>query len=450
MKKFVLFLIFSFSTFFSFSQYIEGKVLDAQTNNPIEGVNVYMKGINRGTVTNEKGIYYLKFPYEIVKNDIIRFSHVAYKELEVPYIQKKKNYSVNLLIDLKKLDEVNVSINRNLKKTISYKKLSSMKNAVHSFGSCLKDGKIYIVGGDVSFDYNNLKKILDNDYQDPDRMFEQFIMNGHNYNKEGYSGDLQTYDIDDNIWIKSKSIFKKRAYHNLNYYNNKIYVLGGKNISANGKFEYLENKIEIFDLDKKSITVDETNPHQAADFASFTYNDNLIVLGGSLKKKFNENKEYSNKFHLYNLKSGLWYELATMPIAKEVNGVLIDDTIYLIGGFKDKPLNSIEKFNITTGKWIKEGELFYGISKPSIASNETIIYFFEGGKIFTYNTITKELNEYFIELDIVGAQLFYSNNKLYILGGFKTTSYFILPKSGLFSIDINEFNTTKVQQSKVL
>ena len=247
MKKFVLFLIFSFSTFFSFSQYIEGKVLDAQTNNPIEGVNVYMKGINRGTVTNEKGIYYLKFPYEIVKNDIIRFSHVAYKELEVPYIQKKKNYSVNLLIDLKKLVEVNVSINRNLKKTISYKKLSSMKNAVHSFGSCLKDGKIYIVGGDVSFDYNNLKKILDNDYQDPDRMFEQFIMNGHNYNKEGYSGDLQTYDIDDNIWIKSKSIFKKRAYHNLNYYNNKIYVLGGKNISANGKFEYLENKIEIFE-----------------------------------------------------------------------------------------------------------------------------------------------------------------------------------------------------------
>ncbi|AMC11270.1 hypothetical protein Lupro_08385 [Lutibacter profundi] len=150
MKKITLFLIFSLSTFLSFSQYIEGKVVDANTNKPIEGVNVYMEGINRGAVTNEKGNYYLKFPYVIVKNDVIRFSHIAYKELEVPYVPQKKNYSVNLLIDLNKLEEVKISERRNLKQRISYTKLSSMKNGVHSFGSILIDDKIYVIGGDAS------------------------------------------------------------------------------------------------------------------------------------------------------------------------------------------------------------------------------------------------------------------------------------------------------------
>jgi hypothetical protein len=97
MKKTILFLIFLFSTFLSFLQYIEGKVVDANTNEPIEGVNVYMEGINRGAITNEKGNYYLKFPYEIVKNDVIHFSHIAYKDIEIPYIPKKKTFFMELL-----------------------------------------------------------------------------------------------------------------------------------------------------------------------------------------------------------------------------------------------------------------------------------------------------------------------------------------------------------------
>ena len=82
MKKVILFLFFTLSSFLAFSQYIEGKVVDATTNKPIEGVHVFVKGINRGVLTNEKGNYYLKFPYKIVKSDIILFSHIAYEELE--------------------------------------------------------------------------------------------------------------------------------------------------------------------------------------------------------------------------------------------------------------------------------------------------------------------------------------------------------------------------------
>ena len=448
MKKILLSTYFLFSTFLSFSQYIEGKVVDAQTNKPIEGVTIYMDAINRGAVTNEKGVYYLKFPYKIVKSGSIRFTHITYKDLEIPYVPEKKEYSVSLLIDLQKLEEVNLSYRRNLKKTMPYKVLSSMKTATHSFGSLLKDGKIYVVGGDVSFEHNEFKKIME---YNPDRLFEK-LMNGtaRNYKIEKYNGDLQTYDIKNDVWTKSKSKFKKRAYHNLNSYTNKIVVLGGKNISANGKFEYLEEKIELFNIDKDTIIIDNTNPHQAANFASFTYKDNLILMGGSLKIKNNGFKEFSNKVHLFNFKTGNWYQIGNMPISKEVKGVLIEDKIYLIGGFNKRSLSSIEVFNLKTQKWTKEGNLLYGIRKPAITHHKNIIYFFNDGKISSYNIVTKELNEYLIELPLKAAEMFYADNKLYILGGFKENNFSLRPSKGLFSIDINEFNNTRINNSKTL
>lgn len=448
MRQTLIFLIFFLLSFVSFSQYIEGRVLDAQTQKPIEGVNVYLEGISRGAVTNEKGDYYIKFPFEIVKNDIIHFSHLTYRELKIPYTPDKKNYSVNLLIDFKKLEEVKISEKRNFQQSISYNKLSSMKNGIHSFGSILKDDTIYVLGGDSSYEENQFKKLLE---YDPDNALKKF-MNGtaRNYKHDSYSGDLQTYDIKSDTWSVLKSKFKKRAYHNLNFYQNKIFVLGGKNISVNGKYEYLDNTIEVIDLKNNTTKIDQTNPHQTVDFASFNYKDYLIVLGGSIKEKKNGFKEYSNTVHVFNFKTGNWYQVATMPIAKEVKGVLINDKIYLLGGFNKKPLMSIETFNLLTEKWEKEGDLFYGISKPALTYKDDVIYIFNDGKIITYNTITKELNEYSIDLFLKGAEMFYSNNKLYILGGFRANNYSLYPSSGLFSIDINEFEKTKIHNSKTL
>ena len=139
-----------------------------------------------------------------------------------------------------------------------------------------------------------------------------------------------------------------------------------------------------------------------------------------------------------------------MPVAKETQGVLINDKIYLIGGFNKKALNSIETYNLTTGIWKKEGELFEAMSKLAVTSNGDTIYFFDDGNIYTYNVITKELNKYLIDLSLKSAKLCFNNNTLYILGGFKETKYSIFPSNGLFSIDLKEFNTTKVNKTKIL
>ncbi len=448
MKKLAFLIFFSLSSLLSFSQFIEGKVLDAISNKPIEGVHVYLKYTNGGAFSNNSGKYYLKFLSKINNNDTIFFSHIGYKTVKLPYSKNKSEYSVFLIKKINVLENVEILSKKYLKQKLHYKKLASMEKGIHSFGSLLKNDKIYVVGGDASFEVNDYLKYIE---EIPDLSFDEMISKAKaNYSKESYKGDVLIYDIKLDKWEIEEKKFKKRAYHNLNYYNNKLYVLGGKRIARNRKFEYLENQIEIFDQEKNTITIDNTNPHQAVDFASFLYGDKIIVMGGSIKKKSNGFKEYSNKIHLYNIKSGFWYELGPMPVAKEASGVLIKDKIYLVGGFNKKALMAIETYDLITGKWKKEGDLFKGISNPAITHSDEILYIFEDGKMLTYNLLTKELNVYYINLFLKASKLFYSGNTLYILGGFREKNYSAYPSRGLFSIDLKEFKNTKIHKSKKL
>lgn len=447
MKKSALLLILLFSTFSAFSQYIEGKIFDVKTNEPIEGVHVYLKKTGKGNLTDRNGEYFLKIGPKVKTNDTIFISHVSYKTVALPYVKGKNEYSVYLFPEINKLDEVNIINQRKLQSTIKYHTLASMQNAIHSFGSTLIDDKIYVIGGDASFEHNEFKKLMD---YDPENALGVFMRKGGNHNWESYKGDLLLYDIKLNTWETiTKPKFRKRAYHNLNTFDNKIYVLGGKRLAKNKKHEYLDDKIEVFDLENNTIKVDDTNPHQAVDFASFVYKDNIIVMGGSVKKNKLDVKKYTDKVHLYDIKSGYWYQLDSMPVAKETQGVLINDKIYLIGGFNKKALSTIESFDLVSRKWKNEGELFEGINKPAVTSNNNIIYFFDDGKISTYNVITKELNVYLIDLYLKSAKLYFKDNTLYILGGYKETSYSVFPSNELFSIGINEFENTKIHKSAI-
>jgi len=139
-----------------------------------------------------------------------------------------------------------------------------------------------------------------------------------------------------------------------------------------------------------------------------------------------------------------------MPSAKETNGVLIDDKIYLIGGFRDKPLAEIESFDLVSKKWKKEGDLFFGMESPAVSNYNAIIYIFDKGKIYTFNTKNKELNEFYIKLNLTCSKMYISNNKIYLLGGKNIGDYDITPSSALYSIDIAEFNKTQIRRTKTL
>jgi len=139
-----------------------------------------------------------------------------------------------------------------------------------------------------------------------------------------------------------------------------------------------------------------------------------------------------------------------MSEAKEVKGVLIKNKIYLIGGFNNKPLKEIESFNLTTGKWKKEGELFSPIAIPALAYHNNFIYIYNNEKICTYNIETKELTEYLIDLPYKSSELYYFDDKLYILGGYFENEYSKNPSRNLYSIHLSEFEKTAISKSKKL
>lgn len=450
MKEIILILLLS--PLLGFTQNVKGTVLDKKSNLPIQDVNINLNQSDGSTTSNENGKFNLKNSRNIEDDDSLYVSHIGYTSKKISFSEmKKNNYLIFLDEKIENLIGLTLSAanhNKELKSKLNFTKLASLPYSISAFGALLYQDKIYVIGGDGSFKTDAWKKLQ---YEKPNSEMNDYLKElQFEFSGQYYKGNLLIYDTNTNQWEKSILKFKKRAYHNLNIYNNTIYVLGGKRVSVNGKFEYLEDKIEVFDTNKETVSIDNTNPHQAANFASFTYNGTIITMGGSIKMSENGAKTYSKKVHSYDINSGYWYELKDMPIAKETNGILFKDKIYLIGGFNDKPLSTIERFDITTETWTTEGELFNNLNYPGITNIEDMIYFFENEKIYTYDIATKTLKEYLINIPLKDSKLYYCDDKLYLLGGYLENYYSKYPSSSLFSINIDEFENTKPNRIKTL
>lgn len=416
-------------------QNIQGVVLDSITKEPISGVNIHTKDKKTGTTTNKKGKFYLNSFSHNVDTDTIHFSHVGYSTKQIPYSKlKTTDFTVFLLESVKNVDEVKITLQytRN-SQTIRYKKLASLKDGLYSFGAIIVDSNIYVIGGNSSYHSNEVLKAF--------ALYGDDFLKKHkaNFSWQNYSDNMYKYNILTDEWTSSGIKFRKRAYHNVNHYNNKLIVIGGKRLSANRKYELLDETIEIFDIKSGIKTQDSTNPHQCINFASVVYDNNLIVLGGSTKLKSDGSKEYSKKAHLLNLQTGYWYELNDMPKAKETKGILINNKIYLIGGFSKSPLDEIETYNINTGEWNTESSLFYPVERPAITYHKGIIYVFENGIIQTFNVATKNIRTYSLDLPLLYSELFVANNNLLLLGGCIENEFSSSPSPYLYSIDLEEF-----------
>ena len=173
-------------------------------------------------------------------------------------------------------------------------------------------------------------------------------------------------------------------------------------------------------------------------------------MGGSTSKNKKGEKVYTDASHIYNITSGHWYGLPKMETAKETQGVISDDIIYLIGGYNEKALNVIESYSIKTGTWKTEGTLFNEMERPALAIHEQIIYIFNDGRLLTYDTSTNLLEAYKINLDLKQPKMHYHQNKLYIIGGYLLNDYSKRASSSLYVIDLDEFDKAKPIDSKNL
>lgn len=447
MKKLLLFLFFL--SLSAVAQKTNGTVFSLKDNLPLENTNIFALSSKSGSVTNSKGEFSIHLGAKFKDEEILEFSHIGYvtQTYSLSYLAKN-NYKVFLEEKVENLSGVIISSNHKLQLKLSFNKINSLKHPVFGFGSFIKDDIIYMTGGDPFPNINWLEKYRSEraDFQLPD-----FINGNQNtFAKPHYKRFLTTYNIKTNTLEISKLRLEARAYHNIHFYDNSIYVLGGKKILVNkiSSWEYLQDQIEVLNLSTQTIATDKTNPHQAANFASFSYKDNILVLGGSVSANENGDKNFSNKVHLYNITSGYWYELPNMLTAKETAGILIGDKIYLIGGNEGKLSTQIESFDLITEKWQPEAEIFTGLERPAIAHHDDVIYFFEDGKMYTYDLKLKLLKEYEIDLPLKFSAMYYSDEKLYILGGRVDNSYSQIPSGKIFTVSTKEFKLTKPLKTK--
>lgn len=448
-----LFLIFILCPLLLVAQNISGTIVSEKDNNPIENANILALSSKTATISNKNGEFSLKLLSQFKNDEILEFSHVGYitKRLSASYI---KSHSFKIILDeeIQNLSGLTIAANKKLDKKLSFKKMNSMKNNISAFGSFLKDDKLYIVGGDASCETDAFEKFRS---RRADADLLNFLQSGAEDNVLFYRRDLCIYDFKTDTWEIKKLKLKKRAYHNIHYYDNSIYILGGKEIKMNLKtdgntyvWEYIQDKIEVLNINDQAIQIDNTNPHQAANFASFTYKDNIIVMGGYLRTNTKGVKDFTSKIHLYNITSGYWYELGNLPTPRETTGILIDNKIYLIGGNDGKPIAKIQSFDLDTEIWETEAELFSSLERPAITYHENIIYFFEDRKMFTYDLKAKLLKEYEIDLGLKYSSMYYYDNKLYVFGGRVETAYSKVPSSKVFSIDLENFKKTGPVRTK--
>ena len=415
-----LFLIFLFC-------YVTGKaqdracVVSEKDSIPLSNVYICLKDSRVIAISDEKGVFSLEKYDSLSLNDTLYFSHINYLHKKLSYGDLIKNRcTVFLKENNRVLEEVSIFSNRHLNRFLHYEILSPLKRGVYSFASVLVDGQIYIVGGSTSCGpfQSNIRSTL---------FWEK------------YSNMMYRYDIKQDKWETIRHKFRERAYHTAGYYDGKIFILGGKRLSETRIVDYLDNAIEIYDIKRDTVWTDYTNPHQATLLGSVVYKDNMIVLGGVKKVLQNNEGVYSDEMHLWNLKSGYWYELGKMPIGQAPETILVDHYIYLIGN-RNGGGRSIECYNLLTGAWTNAGHLLYRLGCPSLAYHNDIIYFFEQGVVQTFNIKSRQVRSYMIDLKLKSPALYYFDGKLYILGGF----YMGDPSRNVYSVDLKEFDKTEV------
>ncbi|APZ45721.1 hypothetical protein BW723_05150 [Polaribacter reichenbachii] len=439
-----IFLLFSLTTF---SQKTTVKILDFNTKKPIEKAHVFF--IHETIYTNLNG----EFTFDLKGKESIDFSvsHLKYKTISVTYKETDKHFVIYLKEKLETLDGFNINANKKLQNVINFKKLEDLPRGVYSFASVLNKNKIYVFGGDITFFHDQNREALSELSSSNETEIMKFLTKPKFSNFTKYIGDLQTYNLTDGKWNIVKDKVIKRAYNNAISYKDTVYLIGGKKLSKKKTREFLANDIELVALKDLSITKDQTNPHQAVDFGAVLFDDKILVFGGSTKQLKNGKVYFSDDIHLYDIKTGYWYLLTKMPKGKEVTGIVFKDKLYFFGGYNKKNLTDIESFNLKTGKWKKEGNLFKAMKNPAITKDKDFIYLNENGKLITFEPKTRELKEFNIDLNLNDAKMHFFNEKLYLLGGYHyINEYRKYPSNGFFIIEVSEFFKTKPIKTKVL
>ncbi len=256
-----------------------------------------------------------------------------------------------------------------------------------------------------------------------------YVSNGYQ-EKASDAKYIEKYNITDNSWSILNATLLPKRFANSETYNNKIYIFNG----------WGNSHLEIVDLATNTITKGAVNRSYTGNAGSAIYNGRIYVFGGSGLNGAATTK-FSNKFQYYDIASNTWNPLPDMPIARETKGKIVNDKLYVIGGFNGTSSRLINVYDLNTNLWIKQYTMPSGISGHSLAVSDNKIFIVGGYNNQTFlayfDTTTNKLHQLssnMIPRRHSAAEIYH--NKLYIIGG-STTS---LTSSAIKSIQVADIN----------
>lgn len=183
------------------------------------------------------------------------------------------------------------------------------------------------------------------------------------YNGSDYLNDTWEYALDTHTWTEYNTSGTRPLYrseHTLSYIDNgKLILYGGRYLSGEGKYYYLEDTWE-YDVDTHTWTEyneDDDNPFSRASHnSSYLIDNTLLLFGGYVDEIGNSSDTWE-----YDLSSHIWSYMDTTksPSKRIQHRMSYFSSCYAVmfGGYGDysgnEYLNDAWIFNSTNNQWIE-------------------------------------------------------------------------------------------------
>ena len=297
---------------------------------------------------------------------------------------------------------------------------TDMPTARFQFGTCIVDGKVFAIGGEV--DKFGDTSIATVEMYDPktdtwERKADMptaragvstFVVDGKIYAIGGGKGKkyqvgrgwgnsgkllptIEMYDPVTDTWSQKADMPVPRSSNSTCIVDGKIYIIGG--VAANRK-QWRLDSVDIYDPATDTWTKAKSMNHARGGASVSVVNGKIYVMGGVGWPQIpNHPGPFLSSVEVFDPKNNQWTEITEMPAPKAFHTAsVIDGKIYVIGGgFRGddqfKYLSTVEVYDPETDRWTQEPDMPIGrCGHRAEVINENIYIF--GGSSAVFRPLT--------------------------------------------------------------
>lgn len=266
---------------------------------------------------------------------------------------------------------------------LEFSDLSDIPEGCYGFGYCTDGANIYIVSGKTA---------------------------------TGNSSKVYKYSLTDKTWSIVVNNLIPKVYCNAELISNSLFTFNGFSLFG------VNSTVENISTGNGILLREFENPYPSKYAGCCKNLDKIYHFGG-----FISDNNYSDKVVEYDINSKTYSIIGNLPIARETSGRIVNDKLYVIGGYNGEVSNLIHIFDLTTKIWTC-CEMPVGISAHATAVDGDVIWivgsYDQMDFIGSFNTKSEKFTVHqsvnFIPRRHCGCVII--SGKLYVFGGNTSSS----------------------------